>query len=182
MNRLPRIKLAACTADGWANLSGPSIKSAMTKHASDFFKLFCLRHFREADDSEKCVTEIACDLDSFYAVLQGEDWFLRPRALRELQAICDRFAENYMRAREYCRQHTILAWEVTPKVHKLGHVVMYSRLLIPRKLAAYSEESAIGSTCKVWSRCLAGRYTAVVQRNVLAKRLLGAIIRLEDVI
>ena len=54
-----------------------------------------------------------------------------------------------------------------------------AKLLNPGEISCYADESSIGSTAKVWKRSLAGRHDQVNQRNVLAKRVLGVLVRLE---
>lgn len=72
-----------------------------------------------------------------------------------------------------------MAWQVTPKVHKMQHLPSMAKLLNPGEISCYMDEGSIGSTTKVWKRSLAGRHGEVNQRNVLAKRVLGVLVRLE---
>ena len=71
------------------------------------------------------------------------------------------------------------AFDVTPKVHKLQHVPMVCEFVNMRFIQCYLEESAVGTTTRIWMKSMAGRWRRRVQRTVLAKRFLGLFLRFE---
>ena len=72
-----------------------------------------------------------------------------------------------------------MGWEVTPKVHKMQHMVASSRILNAAKLSNYGDESMVGTTTRVWNNTKFGRYERHSQRNVLLKKLCALLLRLE---
>ena len=90
-----------------------------------------------------------------------------------VRAIINEFGEVIMSYRNK------LYFKITPKVHKLMHVPMYMEVMNPRWLQAYLEEGLIGSVTKIWQRGVKGRYERQIQSNVLLRRYLGLLLRLE---
>ena len=84
-----------------------------------------------------------------------------------------------MRLREIARVKKWPLWNVTPKVHKMQHVPLLATVLNPRCVQNYAEESLIGTCTAIWARSVAGRYRSVVQRAVLAKKLVGLLLHFE---
>ena len=180
-NRLPTIKISDITKDGWATLHGPAIKSAMTKEAVPFFADFANRFFsKERSVHEGLMIDLMRELNDFDSVLEGQGTFVAPAAVRRLRQICERFGSIFMQLREQARTEERLAWQVTLKVHKMQHLPIVAKLINPREISCYADESAIGSTTRVWKRSLAGRHHRVNQHNVLAKRVLGVLLRFEN--
>ena len=81
--------------------------------------------------------------------------------------------------RECARVKRQFCWRVTPKVHKLQHIPLYSEVLNPRHVQNYSEESLIGTTARIWKGSMDGQYQKSAQSNVLLKRTVGLLLRFE---
>eukprot|EP00959_Pyramimonas_sp_CCMP1952_P017985 381448-Pyramimonas_sp.AAC.1 len=84
-----------------------------------------------------------------------------------------------MRLRQAAKLAGKLRWKITPKVHRLQHVPDYARLLNPRWVQNYGEESLVGTNTAIWHKTMRGRYQKSVQSIVLLKRTLGLLLRLE---
>ena len=84
-----------------------------------------------------------------------------------------------MRRREFARIDHKLNFNVTPKMHKLQHLHLYARILNPRWVQNYAEESLIGTTTTIWQKSIRGNYSDHVQENVVLKRTVGLLLRLE---
>ena len=84
-----------------------------------------------------------------------------------------------MRLREDARVRGKLYWKVAPKMHKLQHTPLHATVMNPRWVQNYAEESLIGTTTRVWQKAMRGRYRAHAQSNVLLRRTLGLLLRLE---
>ena len=93
--------------------------------------------------------------------------------------LCIEFGENYQKLRDWARDAGQLAWPVRPKVHKMQHLPQCCAVINPTAVQVYGEESLVGTTVRVWKKSMAGRYTGVVQRNVLVKRLTGLMCHFE---
>ena len=72
-----------------------------------------------------------------------------------------------------------MAWQITPKVHKLQHVPMLAHGINPWPVQCYNEESHVGAAVKSWRGSAAGRYMLTVQEVVLIKRLVALLLRFE---
>ena len=179
-NRLPTIRLTDITTDGWGDLHGAAIKAAMTRDSVAFFADFAQRFFsRERSCYEGLIIDLAAQLRDLYVILKGQGMFMTPASVRQLRQVCERFGSTFMQLRNQAMVDHRLAWQVTPKVHKMQHLPSMAKLLNPGEISCYMDEGSIGSTTKVWKRSLAGRHGEVNQRNVLAKRVLGVLVRLE---
>ena len=115
----------------------------------------------------------------FYHILYTEGMFITDEGLAHLGIVTERFGCLYMRLREHARRGGLRLWKVTPKVHKMQHVPLHASVLNPRCVQNYAEESLIGTCTKIWARSVKSRYRRVVQSNVLAKRLVALLVRLE---
>ena len=93
--------------------------------------------------------------------------------------VTESFGECFMRLREIARVKKWPLWNVTPKVHKMQHVPLLATVLNPRCVQNYAEESLIGTCTAIWARSVRGRYSNVVQKTVLAKKLTGLMLHFE---
>ena len=126
------------------------------------------------------VVAITTALDDLYVLLYSAGIFLNDVESTRLREICCDIGRNYMMLRADARRTFKLRWRITPKVHKVMHLPMYGEVMNPRFLHLYAEESLIGTTCRIWQRCMRGRYRRFIQQNVLLRRLLGLILRMES--
>ena len=100
-------------------------------------------------------------------------------ALREAALVTMRFGEHYMYCRQYSRNLHRLWFFVSPKVHKMQHLHQQSGLFNASKIACWSEDSLIGSCVRTWARSMSGRYKRDAAFNVLAKRVVALLVRLD---
>ena len=180
-NRLPWICLLNITSDGWGDLSGPAIKAAMTKEATPFFADYAERFWAGGTEYEERMRAVVQCLKQFYDILGGQDLIMTPASLRKLRHTCTTFGQEFMRCREHARVQGLLSWQITTKVHKMQHIPAQARMLNPKHIACYIDESAIGTTTTVWKRSLKGKYKASASRNVFTKRVVVVLLRLEGI-
>ena len=127
------------------------------------------------------MAQLARDLHSFYEAFDNQPLFMSRQAQQRAKDVCISLGTNFQRCREFSRRSQLLAFNVTPKVHKMQHAPFLYGMLNPMRISCYIEESQIGTTCTCWKRSVAGRFRTVGQRTVLAKRLLGLMLRLDRV-
>ena len=178
-HRLPRIKESHLRIGGWAELHGPNVKAANTRHAAPLFADLARTYLTEITDRDVAARTVAIKLAELYDVLYAEPIFMSSRAVDRVKHICAEFGTSFMILRDICCRSSELSFSVKPKVHKMQHLPMLCTIINPRFVQCYGEESLIGTTVKVWKKSMSGRYESVVQRNVLTKRLLGLFLRLE---
>ena len=178
--RLPRLRMSDMTNDGWAELAGPAIKSAMTKAAAPFFEHLSKKYITSGSRRDTSARHVASDLVRFYKIMDDEPTFFSAPALAELSNVCSHFGKHYMWLREFARQSNKLWWPIKPKLHKMQHLPLWAEVINPRHVHCYGEESSIGTTTLVWKRSIVGKYKNFIQRNVLVKRIGGLFLRFEQ--
>jgi len=177
--KLPRILMRSCLLEGWAELHGPAIKAANTRNAAKFFKSLAHRYFNTLSTRDRNVCLVADSLVGFYDCLYQSGMLLQNEQLLGLSTRCQKFGLSYQRLRNLAMTDSILAWPVRPKLHKMMHAPEMAEIINPIYVQHYAEESLIGTTAKVWTMSMAGRYQGSLQRVVLTKRLTGLLLRCE---
>lgn len=72
-----------------------------------------------------------------------------------------------------------LLWHIVPKTHYMQHFPQEARLISPRVVQCYIEESYIGKIAKIWASSKNGPYSQTIQRVGLLKYLLWLAIELD---
>ena len=72
-----------------------------------------------------------------------------------------------------------LLWHITPKIHAMMHLPTEARLIGPRIVQCYSEESMVGRATKIWASCKNGKYACSIQEVSLNKYLVILAIELD---
>ena len=177
--KLPQLTFANLWCDGWAALSGPAIKSAMTRQAVPMFAELAKAFCTSGSPQDELMKLITIKLDEFYTVLDAADLFLTPEQLAHFETVVQDLVTTLQHLRALADAAGLLRWPVKPKAHKLCHMPLVAASINPVKMTCYSDESHIGTLTKVWSKSIAGRYRPRAQANVLAKRWLSILLRLE---
>eukprot|EP00974_Lingulodinium_polyedra_P053048 5098270-Lingulodinium_polyedra.AAC.1 len=178
-HRMPQLLANSVARDGWGELSGPAIKAAVTRACAPWIRDLCLQYCASDNEEDRAVRQLTNDLVEFYHILYSEGRFVSDEGLARLGLVTERFGCNFMRLREYADRQGLLLWHVTPKVHKMQHVPLLASVLNPKFVQNYAEESLIGTCTKIWARSVKSRYRHVVQRNVLAKKLVALMLYFE---
>ena len=168
------------TSHGWANLHGPIVNAANTRAMSGFFRYLASKYLDNTDALHHTIITLLAMLDDMNKAIWSGPMFMSDAQSTALKGTCSAFGIAYMQAREACRLKGYLCFEIIPKVHKSQRLPTMANVFNPSRVNCYGEESSIGTTCTVWKKNMAGRYSNHVQRVVLGKRLLGLLIRLED--
>ena len=177
-SKLPALIPSSLILDGWAELTGNAVKSAATRHAVPWCRDLCREQLTSGSVEDQLIIQMADDLVQLYAILYGAGRFLSDRESRQLQDVCLRFGRAFQQMRQHCLVRNELRFNVKPKVHKMQHLPMISAVLNPRYVQVYGEESLIGTTTKIWARCVAGPHHRTAQKSVLAKRVVALLLHL----
>ena len=62
-----------------------------------------------------------------------------------------------------------LLWHIVPKTHYMMHFPREARLISPRIVQNYIEESYIGKVGQIWAGCKNGLYPETIQLVALIK-------------
>ena len=156
-NRLLSISLANITAEGWGDFSGPAIKAAMTKEATPFC-IVCRSLLARWGRLRGVHAGCRAWPQGCYGVMDGQDLIITPASLRKPRHTCTTFGHDSMRRREHVRAQNLMSWQTTTKVHKMQHIPALARMLNPKHISCYIDESSIGTTTTVWKRSLMGEF------------------------
>ena len=118
-------------------------------------------------------------LAAVYQTLYSAGFFLTEVEHAALKRNVEEFGQHYLRLRELSRRSGLLAFGITPKVHKVQHLPLVAQSLNPRWCQNYAEEATMGTVSLTWRGSARGRYQDSVQEVVLAKRLLSLLLRFE---
>ena len=180
-HRLPTILARSLVgADGWASLSGPAIKAAATRAAAPWIAALSTELLTRDTEHDRQVKQLTADLVAMYRVLYDHGIFIPDPAVAQLQTIIQRMGSTYQSLRQLSAAARQLHFRISPKVHKMMHLPMMARVLNPRHIQNYAEESLVGTVARIWKGSLSGRQRRAVQRTVLAKKLTGLCCRLES--
>ena len=72
-----------------------------------------------------------------------------------------------------------LLWHITPKTHFMQHFPQEARLISPRIVQCYIEESYIGKIAQIWASSKNGPYKETIQFFALLKYLVWLVIELD---
>ncbi len=80
--------------------------------------------------------------------------------------------------RHMAKQQKQLLWPIKPKSHYMQHFPDQAKLINPKSVQCYIEESTIGKIAKIWASSKNGPYKDTIQRVTLIKYLLWLAIEL----
>ena len=72
-----------------------------------------------------------------------------------------------------------LLWHITPKTHYMQHFPAEAKLISPKAVQCYIEESYIGKIAQVWASCKNGPVKETIQATALLKYLIWLAIELD---
>lgn len=176
----PPLLLSSLKAEGWDELTGPAIKAAATRASVAWLRTLARDFLVAGTPQDRMACELIDELAEFYRILYSAGRFISIAEETRLQQVCSRFGNNFLHLREHSRRSEVNAFQVKPNIHKMMHVPMLARVLNPRYVQNYCEESLVGTCTKVWARSVAGRYRQHAQPTVLTNKLVGQLLRYEN--
>ena len=179
VGRLPKLTSASLVLNGWTELHGPAVKAANSRHAAPLFAAMAREYCPGGTDHENLLIDVTLALEEFYEILANAEMFLSPAELARFSDVTLELGVAMMKLRHLSEGRGLHRWQVKPKVHRMAHLPGFAKCINPRRVSCYSDESHIGTCCKIWKRSLVGRYQSHIQRSALAKRWLSVVLRLE---
>ena len=181
-SRIDRIDAKNINSTGpgdYAALGGPHIKAANTRQAMPFLKDIANRVLLDADDIDHVLMHKLIDhtLD-FNRVIYGTGVFCTEREVEELKTACVGIGKYMQTLRGRAKKEKQLIWAIKPKLHYMQHFPDEARLISPRMVQCYIEESFIGKVAGIWSSSKSGPYSETIQHVALVKYLVWLSIEL----
>ena len=183
VSKMPDIRVKNLTDErGWHVLHGPLVKAANTRNLSGFLVTLTDEFYSDSvDEHVQLMCRVCRAMHRFYQIIYSAGVVLGPGEQAELRRVLFRFGATFQRLRALAAERDVMAWQITPKVHAMQHFGDFGRVLNPRWVQNYTEESHVGTVTAIWKRSAHGHYRANVQRLALLKRLVSLYIRLEGV-
>lgn len=105
--------------------------------------------------------------------------FLTPEELDALDVATKGVGKYMQLLRMKAKQDKDLLWHITPKLHYMQHFPQEAKLINPRLVQCYIEESYIGKMAQIWASCKYGKYKESIQYWALLKYLVWLVIELD---
>ena len=154
----------------WACLSGPLVKAANTRHLSPFVAKMAAE-YAGADEWGRLMVSVSSSLCQVHEILYRNGFFFPPGEYALFSQGVRNTCLDMMRLRTMAEDRGQLLFQITPKFHYFCHLIQQARLMNPRWVSNYMEESIVGKTTRIWTSCANGPYHRTVQRAVLLKYL-----------
>jgi len=178
-HRLPTLTLSNLVNDGWADVSAQNVKSAMIRQAAPLFSQMAA-HFCTAPTIEHTkIKQATHKLDEFYTILSACGFAIPEAELKQLRSTVQVLATSLQHLRVIAEAEGVYRWPIRPKMHKMCHLPFHAGCINPMRVSCYADESHIGTLTKTWAKSMSGRYKDQAQVNVLSKRWVAVLLRLE---
>ena len=165
-------------AQGMWRLSSRLIKAANTRCLVPFLKHLAEQHMSPTGGHAKSVRKVFNSLDAAERLFYSAGTFLSEDQKDDLVELMNCLGRNWTYLRHLGHLAGRPDWHITPKVHMTVHAVPeQAKLINPRALQNYSEESLMGKVSKSWAATATGPYQSSIQQTVLSRWLVGLVIR-----
>ena len=164
----------------YAALGGPTIKAANTRQAMPFLKDIADRVLLDTNNIDHVLMHKLIDhtLD-FNRVIYSSGVFCTEEEVKELKTATVGIGKYMRTLRAQAKKEKQLIWAIKPKLHYMQHFPDEARLISPRMVQCYIEESFIGKVAGILSSSKAGPYSETIQHVALVKYLVWLSIELK---
>ena len=182
-SRLDKLKMKniipAGTAD-YAALSGPTVKAANTRQAMPFLKQLADRYLTNVDNLDHIfMHQLIRHTLEFNRLAWGSGVFFTAGELAAFTDATQGIGKYMQVLRSRAKVAKQLLWHIIPKTHYMQHFPAEAKLIAPRVVQCYIEESYIGKIAQIWASSKSGPHTETIQGMSLLKYLLWLAIELD---
>ena len=182
-NRLDQLEMKNLSSDGpatYAALCGPTVKAANTRHAMPFLKDLANRHLTSATNADHVIIhQLLNHTMEFHRLSYSSGTFFTPEDLAAYDEAAKGMGKYMQLLRKRAKEAKQLLWHITPKTHFMQHFPQEARLISPRVVQCYIEESYIGKIAQIWASSKNGPYGETIQSFALLKYLVWLCIELD---
>ena len=115
----------------------------------------------------------------FHRLSYSSGVFFTPEELAAFDQATQGIGKYLQLLRMRAKEDKQLLWHITPKTHFMQHFPQEARLISPRIVQCYIEESYIGKIAQIWASSKNGPYNETIQFFALLKYLVWLCIELD---
>ena len=173
-NRLPS------GTDQYAALGGPTVKAANTRQAIPVLKDLADRYLTNGDDLDHVlIHELIKHTIEFNLLTYSTGTFFTEPELAAYRTATQGVGKYMQLLRSRAKAAKQLLWHTVPKTHYMQHFPDEARLINPRIVQCYIEESYIGKIAQLWASSKNGPYSETIQGLGLLKYLVWLVVELD---
>ena len=171
--------LPAGTAD-YAALGGPTVKAANTRQAMPFLRGLADRYLTNPLNMDHVlIHQLIRHTLEFNRLVYSSGTFFTDDELIAFRTATEGIGKYMQLLRSRAKQKKQLLWHIVPKTHYMQHFPDEARLISPRVVQCYIEESYIGKIAAIWTSSKCGPYSETIQFLALLKYLVWVVIELD---
>ena len=167
-------------ASNYADLRGPTVKAANTRQAMPFLKDLANRHLTDPNEMDHVIIhQLLEHTAEFNRLIYSSGAFFTPEELAAFDQATKGIGKYMQLLRKRAKEAKQLLWKIVPKTHYMQHFPDEARLINPRVVQCYIEESYIGKLAQIWASARNGPYKEAIQFFALLKYLIWLVIEMD---
>ena len=115
----------------------------------------------------------------FNRLMYSSGTFFTEPELQALKIATEGVGKYMQLLRARAKEKKQLIWHIIPKPHYMQHFPEEAKLISPRVVQCYIEESFIGKVAQIWASSKNGPYSEIIQYIVLLKYLVWLAVDLD---
>ena len=137
-----------------------------------FLKTLAKHQLKDTRNTDHVCMHILIDhCITYINVLNNSGTFLNEAQLKQLNEATQGVGMYLQLLRSRAKEAKQMLWWIQPKAHYMQHIPEEAKLINPKVVTCYIEESFIGKVAKVWISSKNGPYAETIQELVLLKYL-----------
>lgn len=167
-------------AGKYAALGGPTVKAANTRQAVPFLKDLADRYLTDSENMDHILIHflIQHTLD-FHRLINSSGTFFTEADLAAFKTATEGVGKYMQLLRSRAKAAKQMLWHIKPKTHYMQHFPEEAKLISPKAVQCYIEESFIGKVAQIWASSKNGPYSETIQRTGLLKYLVWLAVELQ---
>ena len=164
----------------YAALGGSTVKAANTRQAMPMLKELADRHMTDRSNMDHLIMHrLIVHTLEFHRLTYSSGVFFTTEELAAFDEATNGIGKFMQLLRRRAKEATQLLWHIVPKTHFMQHFPQEARLISPRIVQCYIEESYIGKIAQIWASSKNGPYKESIQFFALLKYLVWLVIELD---
>ena len=153
---------------------------ANTQHAVPVLKALADTYFTDGTNVDHVLMhQLLHRTIEFKRVMDASGTFFTEPELKQLAEATEGVGKYMQLLRAKAKDDNRLIWHISPKTHYMQHFPEEARLISPKVVQCYIEESYIGKVAEIWKSCKNEPYFDCIQRLALLKYLVWLCLELE---